>query len=121
MCLVVTYVEGHVQPARSFILFRCSTTGTNMHNGTIDQNVNCMEVDPHPSYNIIVTDNDDDAEEVINGVNGATAPVIIIGVSVPASATLSSSNTGELIIFVMVCVDFNHQQQLVQHQMTVIQ
>ena len=34
VCLSVEYVEGHVEPASSFILFRCSTTGTE-HNGTI--------------------------------------------------------------------------------------
>ena len=28
VCLSVEYVEGHVEPASSFILFRCSTTGT---------------------------------------------------------------------------------------------
>ena len=27
VCLSVEYVEGHVEPASSFILFRCSTTG----------------------------------------------------------------------------------------------
>ena len=28
VCLSVQYVEGHVEPASSFILFRCTTTGT---------------------------------------------------------------------------------------------
>ena len=57
VCLSVEYVEGHVEPASSFILFRCSTTGIE-HNGTIDQTTGCIEVDPHSSYTIIVTDND---------------------------------------------------------------
>ena len=45
VCLSVEYVEGHVEPASSFILFSCSTTGTE-HNGTIDQTAGCIEVDP---------------------------------------------------------------------------
>ena len=98
MCLSVEYVEGHVEPASSFILFRCSSTGTE-HNGTIHQTAGCIEVDPHLSYTIIATDNDPDAEEDINVV----APVTITGVSVPGfiitatQNTASSSNTGELI------------------------
>ena len=89
MCLDVTYVEGHAEPARSFILFICSTTGSNMHNGTINQIANCMKVDPNPSYTIIVTDNDDDAEEVISSV----APVTILGVVVPEYTVILSSST----------------------------
>ena len=102
VCLNVTYVEGHAEPASSYILFICSTTGINMYNGTIDQTENCMKVDPHPSYDILVTDADA-AEQVIND---AVAPVTITGVVVPnftatASATqntVSSSNIGEPVI-----------------------
>ena len=95
VCLSVEYVEGHVEPASSFILFRCSTTGTD-HNGTIDQTAGCIEVDPNPSYTIIVTDAD--AKEDINVV----APVTITGVSIPATTsstqiTVSSSNTGQYL------------------------
>ena len=95
VCLSVEYVEGHVELASSFILFRCSTTGTE-HNGTIDQTAGCIEVDPNPSYTIIATDAD--AEEDINVV----APVTITGVSVPATTsstqnTVSSSNTGQYL------------------------
>ena len=75
MCLDVTYVEGHAEPASSYIVFICSTTGSNVHSGTINQTENCMKVDPNPSYTIIVTDNDDDAEEVIIS---SVAPVTII-------------------------------------------
>ena len=96
MCLSVEYVEGHVEPASSFILFRCSTTGTE-HNGTIDQTIGCIEVDPNPSYTIIATDAD--AVEDVNVV----APVTITGVSVPdfitsvTQNTVSSSNTGQYL------------------------
>ena len=89
VCLDVTYVEGHVQPASSYILFRCSTTGSNVHNGTINQTANCMKVDPNPSYTIIVTDDDADAEEVISSV----APVTILGVAVPEYTVILSSST----------------------------
>ena len=44
-----------------------------------------MEVDPNPSYNIIVTDAD--AVEDINEV----APVTITGVSVPSFVNIASS------------------------------
>ena len=98
VCLSAEYVEGHVEPASSFILFRCSMTGTE-HNGTIDQTAGCIAVDPNPSYTIIVTDAD--AEEDINVV----APVTITGVSVPdvttttssTQNTVSSSNTGQYL------------------------
>ena len=94
MCLDVTYVLGHAEPARSFILFICNTTGNDMYNGTINETANCIEVDPHPSYNILVTDNDPDAVEQV--INSAVAPVTIMGVVVPNfTATVSSSNTGE--------------------------
>ena len=97
VCLSVEYVEGHVEPASSFILFRCSSTGTE-HNGTIHQTAGCIEVDPNPSYTIIATDAD--AEEDINVV----APVTITEVSVPdfttsvTQNTVSSSNTSEYLI-----------------------
>ena len=84
VCLSVEYVEGHVEPASSFILFRCNSIPAE-HHGTIDQTAVCIEVDPNPSYTIIVTDAD--AEEDINVV----AAVTITGVSVPDVTTTTSS------------------------------
>ena len=127
VCLSVEYVEGHVEPASSFIFFRCNTTGTD-HNGTINHTSGCLEVDPHESYTILATDNDTDAVEKINVV----APVTILGVFVPnftsiASSiqnTVSSSITGELIIIllaILIIINFNQQKQLVYHPVTIYQ
>ena len=93
VCFNVTYVEGHVRPARSFSLFQSST---NVHNGTIDQADKCVEVAPHPSYTIKITD--EDAKDEIDTV----APVTILGVAVPGHVSSTqnavSSNTGELVV-----------------------
>ena len=85
VCFNITYVKGHALPASAFILFRCTTNGTDMSEKTIIGISDCMEVDPHPSYTIIVTDAD--AEEDINVV----APVTITNVSVPSFTIVASS------------------------------
>ena len=96
VCFDVTYVEGHVRPARSFSLFQCSTNGSNMHDGMIDQDNKCIKVAPHPSYTIKITD--EDAKDEVDTV----APVTIFGVAVSehVSSTQNalSSNTGELVV-----------------------
>ena len=76
VCLNISYVNGH-ESDKSYVVFKCSITGKSMHNDTITGKSGCINVDPHPSYDILVTDKD--AEEEIFSIPA----FIITGVFVP--------------------------------------
>ena len=95
VCLDIKYVEGHEPNPKSSVAFRCTMTGSYMHNATIDGRSDCITVDPHPAYDVLITD--EDAEEEID----TTAAVTIPGVFVPnitTTTTLSVTSTGLLAL-----------------------
>ena len=77
VCLTVNYVDGHEQPPRAFILFKCITKESDSQVLIINGTVQCTQLPPHTSYDIIATDYD--ASDDIN----TTAAVTILGVAVP--------------------------------------
>ena len=105
MCLDIKYVEGHEPDPESSVAFWCSTTKACMHNAIILGSSGCItDVDPHPAYDILITD--EDAEDEIH----TTAAVTITGVFVPNTTTTtfttpSVSSTGLLraILLFYVC------------------
>ena len=84
VCLDIKYVEGHEPNPKSAVAFRCSITGSYMHNATILGSLGCITVDPHPSYDILITD--EDAKDEIHTI----AAVTILGVSVPNITTTTA-------------------------------
>ena len=107
VCLNIYYVNGH-QSNKSFVVFKCSTTGNDMHNDTITGESGCIDVDPHPSYDILITDKD--AEEEI-----LTTPAFIItGVFVPndtqylsTTALITNTPSGwfEVTVTLVLCLE----------------
>ena len=85
VCLTVEYVDGHEQPPRTFVLFNCTTRESDSRVLIIDGTVQCTQLPPHTSYDIIATDYD--ASDDIN----TTAAVTILGVAVP-DYTITPSN-----------------------------
>ena len=96
MCLTVEYVDGHEQPPRTFVLFKCTTRESDSQAIIIDGTVQCTQLPPHTSYDIIATDYD--ASDDIN----TTAAVTILGVAVPdytitpSGITQTATPTGTL-------------------------
>ena len=86
VCLTVEYVDGHEQPPRTFVLFKCTTRESGSQVLIIDGTVQCTQLPPHTSYDIIATDFD--ASDDIN----TTAAVTILGVAVP-DYTITPSST----------------------------
>ena len=86
VCLTVEYVDGHEQPPRTFVLFNCTTRESDSQVLIIDGTVQCTQLPPHTSYDIIATDYD--ASDDIN----TTAAVTILGVAVP-DYTITPSST----------------------------
>ena len=86
VCLTVEYVDGHEQPPRAFVLFKCTTRESGSQVLIIDGSVQCTQLPPHTSYDIIATDFD--ASDDIN----TTAAVTILGVAVP-DYTITPSST----------------------------
>lgn len=107
VCLDIYYVNGH-ESDKSYVVFKCSITGKSMHNDTITGESGCIDVDPHSSYDILITDKD--AEEEIFSI-----PAIIIpGVSVPndiqlLTATISITNIPsgwfEVTVTLVLCLE----------------
>ena len=97
VCLDIKYVEGHEPNPESSVAFRCSITGTYMHNAKILGSSGCITVDPHPAYDILITD--EDAEDKIY----TTAAVTITGVFVPniTTTTPSVTHTGLLCAIII--------------------
>ena len=87
VCLTVEYVDGHEQPPRTFVLFKCTTRESYSQAIIIDGTVQCTQLPPHTSYDIIATDYD--ASDDIN----TTAAVTILGVAVPDYTIAPSSIT----------------------------
>ena len=87
VCLTVEYVDGHEQPPRTFVLFNCTTRESDSRVLIIDGTVQCTQLPPHTSYDIIATDYD--ASDDIN----TTAAVTILGVAVPDYTITPSSTT----------------------------
>ena len=87
VCLTVEYVDGHEQPPRTFVLFKCITRESDSQSIIIDGTVQCTQLPPHTSYDIIATDYD--AADDIN----TTAAVTILGVAVPDYTITPSSTT----------------------------
>ena len=85
MCLTVVYVDGHEQPPRTFVLFKCTTRESDSQAIIINGTVQCTQLPPHTSYDIIATDYD--ASDDIN----TTAAVTILGVAVPDYTITPSS------------------------------
>ena len=75
VCLNIYYVYGH-KSNKSYVVFKSSMTGKSMHNDTITGPSGCVNLVPHPSYEILITDKD--AEKKIL----STPAFIITGVSV---------------------------------------
>ena len=94
VCLTVEFVNGHEQPPRTFVLFNCTTREGDSRVLIIDGTVQCTQLPPHTSYDIIATDYD--ASDDIN----TTAAVTILGVAVPdytitpLSTTPTNTTTG---------------------------
>ena len=86
VCLTVEYVDGHEQPPRTFVLLNCTTKKSDSQVLTINGTVQCTQLPPHTSYDIIATDYD--ASDDIN----TTAAVTILGVAVP-DYTITPSGT----------------------------
>ena len=87
VCLTVEYVDGHEQPPRTYVLFKCTTRESDSQVIIIDGTVQCTQLPPHTSYDIIATDYD--ASDDIN----TTAAVTILGVAVPDYTITPSSIT----------------------------
>ena len=87
VCLTVEYVDGHEQPPRTFVLFKCTTRESDSQIVIINGTVQCTQLPPHTSYDIIATDYD--ASDDIN----TTAAVTILGVAVPDYTITPSSST----------------------------
>ena len=87
VCLTVEYVDGHEQPPRTFVLFNCTTRESDTQVIIIDGTVQCTQLPPHTSYDIIATDYD-----VSDDIN-TTAAVTILGVAIPDYTIIPSSTT----------------------------
>ena len=87
VCLTVEYVDGHEQPPRTFVLFKCTKRESDSQVLIIDGTVQCTQLPPHTSCDIIATDYD--ASDDIN----TTAAVTILGVAVPDYTIAPSSTT----------------------------
>ena len=88
VCLTVVYVDGHEKPPRTFVLFKkCTTRESDSQAIIINGTVQCTQLPPHTSYDIIATDYD--ASDDIN----TTAAVTILGVAVPDYTITPSSTT----------------------------
>ena len=90
MCLTVEYDDGHEQPPRTYVLFKYTTKESDSRAIIINGTVQCTQLPPHTSYDIIATDFD--ASDDIN----KTAAVTILGVAVPdyTITLLSTTPTG---------------------------
>ena len=75
VCLNIYYVNGH-ESDKSYVVFKCSITGNSMHNATITGKLGCIAVDPHPSYDILITDKD--AEENILSIPAFIIPGVFV-------------------------------------------
>ena len=115
MCLTVEYVDGHEQPPRTFVLFNCTTRESDSRVLIINGTVQCTQLPPHTSYDIIATDYD--ASDDIN----TTAAVTILGVAVPdytithsitysvqPTATPASKFSTPVIMYNRKCFCYNH-------------
>ena len=95
VCLDIKYVKGHEPDPESSVTFWCSITGSYLHNATINGSSGCIIVDPHSTYDILITD--EDAEDEIYSIAAVTIP----GVSVPGittTTTPSITSTGLLAL-----------------------
>ena len=94
VCLDIDYVEGHETDPKSSVAFRCfKAEGSCMHNATINGSSGCITVDPHPAYDILITDKD--AEEEIDTIAAVTIPGVFVP-NITTTTTPSVTSTGLL-------------------------
>ena len=58
VCLTVEYVDGHEQPPCTFVLFKCTKREDDSQVLIIDGTVQCTQLPPHTSCDIMATDFD---------------------------------------------------------------
>ena len=115
VCLDIKYVRGHEPDPRSSVAFWCSITRSYVHNATILGSSGCITVDPHPAYDILITD--EDAKDEIDKI----AAVTITGVFVPNTTTTPSVTAQPpipIIITIIVVSKFivrKHVKQYNEH------
>ena len=75
VCLNIYYIYGH-KSNESYVVFKSSITGNSIHDDTITGPLGCVNLDPYPSYDILITDKDAEKEIL------STPAFIITGVFV---------------------------------------